>query len=214
MRHLIVQVIFKVNCLTVRNKFKRFSATKLIMSTSETSVYLHHTDDELITLALAHVKDVYDEIVRRYYKPLYAYLLRLLNFDLQDAQDCLSETFVKTYTHLTLYNRSLKFSSWIYRVAHNQAVDLIRKKSRRPTFNLDWFSHIPDNTEYNISNQRLESVLNRLSLKDRNLLTLFHIQELSLEEMSDILKLKTNTVAVQLKRARAKAKQIIDQHNL
>jgi RNA polymerase sigma-70 factor, ECF subfamily len=184
------------------------------MNISESKSFANLTDIEIVKLALAGNKNVYEEIVSRYYNQLAAYLSRLLNYNQQDVDDCLSETFVKTYTHLSLYNQNLKFSSWLYRVAHNQAVDLIRKKSRLPTFNLDWFQHIPDKSEYDITNQRLESVLNRLPLKERNILILFHIQELSLEEISDILKLKTNTVAVQLKRARAKAKQLIEKHNL
>jgi RNA polymerase sigma-70 factor, ECF subfamily len=186
-----------------------------IMNTSESLTIFKLPDEEIIILALNGNKVIYEEIVKRYYDKLTAYLNRLLNFNTQDVEDCLSETFLKTYTHLTLYNQSLKFSSWLYRIAHNQAVDLIRKKSRIPTFNLDWFQHIPDKTaEYNITNERLESVLNRLPFKERNLLILFHIQELTLEEISDILKLKVNTVAVQLKRARIKAKQIIEKYKL
>ena len=172
-------------------------------------------DEEIVILTLKGNKDIYGEIIKRYYDKLTMYLNRLLNFNTQDVEDCLSETFLKTYTRLTLYTQNLKFSSWLYRIAHNQAVDLIRKKSRIPTFNLDWFQHIPDKaSEYNITNERLESVLARLPFKERNLLVLFHIQELSLDEISDILKLKTNTIAVQLKRARIKAKQIIEKYKL
>jgi RNA polymerase sigma-70 factor, ECF subfamily len=185
------------------------------MTTSQSLTFFNLPDEEIINLVLNGNKSVYEEIVKRYYNKLTAYLNRLLNFNTEDVEDCLSETFLKTYTRLTLYNQSLKFSSWVYRIAHNQAVDLIRKKSLIPTFNLDWFQHIPDkNGEYNITNQRLESVLTRLPFKERNLLVLFHIQELSLEEISDILKLKINTVAVQLKRARIKAKQVIDKYKL
>lgn len=184
------------------------------MNTSQSLSFFNLPDEEIIKIALNGNKTIYEEIVKRYYDKLAAYLSRLLNFNKQDVEDCLSETFLRTYTHLNLYNQSLKFSSWLYRIAHNQAVDLIRKKSRIPTFNLDWFQHIPDKSEYNISNERLESVLNRLPFKERNLLILFHIQELSLEEISDILKLKTNTIAVQLRRARIKAKQIIEKYKL
>jgi RNA polymerase sigma-70 factor, ECF subfamily len=184
------------------------------MHASSISNLAHLTDEEIITLALKGNSEIYGIIVKRYYDKITRYLNNLLNFNKEDVEDCLSETFVKSYTKLSLYNKALKFSSWLYRIAHNQAVDLIRKKSRIPTFNLDWFTHIPDKSEYDITNDRLESVLCRLSLKDRNLLTLFHIQELSLEEISDILKLKTNTVAVQLKRARAKAKNLVKVHNL
>jgi RNA polymerase sigma-70 factor, ECF subfamily len=185
------------------------------MKTSQSLQFFKLPDEEIIAIVLGGNKDIFEEIVKRYYNKLATYLSRLLNFNTQDVEDCLSETFLKTFTHLTLYNQSLKFSSWLYRIAHNQAVDLIRKKTRIPTFNLDWFHYIPDKTaEYSITNQRLESVLDRLPFKERNLLTLFHIQELTLEEISDILKLKTNTIAVQLKRARIKAKKIIEKYKL
>jgi RNA polymerase sigma-70 factor, ECF subfamily len=185
------------------------------MNTLQSLSFFKLPDEDIITLILNGNKTIYEEIVKRYYDKLTRYLSRLLNFNTQDVEDCLSETFLKTYLHLTIYNHSLKFSSWIYRIAHNQAVDLIRKKTLIPTFNLDWFQHIPDKTtDFNITNQRLESVLAKLPFKERNLLVLFHIQELTLEEMSDILKLKSNTIAVQLKRARIKAKQVIEKYKL
>ena len=129
----------------------------------------------------------------------------------EDAKDCLSETFIKSYQKLALYSPSLTFNSWIYRIAHNCAVDLIRKNSKHFIIDFDALPPIAAQTyhEQNPYKYDLERVLNFMTLNDRNLLTLFYLEELPLNEISDMLKIKPNTLSVQLKRAREKAKVII-----
>lgn len=169
-----------------------------------------YTDNQIIETVLDGQKNNYSEIVNRYQHKLLVYLARLLNLNQEDAKDCLSETFIKAYQNLALYNASLSFNSWIYRIAHNTAVDLIRKKSKY--YSVD-YETIPiaaqTKSEENPYKQNLETVLSFMKIDDRNLLTLFYLEELSLDEMSDILKTKPNTIAVKLKRAREKAKIII-----
>ena len=80
-----------------------------------------YTDQDLVTQTLAN-KQAFAKIVRRYEAPLLRYITRLGCRNTSTAQDLLQEIFIKTYVHLNDYDHSLQFSSWIYRIAHNEII--------------------------------------------------------------------------------------------
>jgi len=86
------------------------------------------SDNELVKIICQ--KDVarYDEIIDRYQGKLFAYLYRLMGSK-EDADDVLQDVFLKAYENLKSYDPKRKFSSWIYRISHNEAVNYIRRKS-------------------------------------------------------------------------------------
>jgi len=172
---------------------------------------MQYSDQEIISDVLSGNSEAFSEILNRYQDPIYRYCFRLLNFHPQDSEDATSETFLKAYKSLASYNSNLKFSSWLYRIAHNTAVNLIRDKSKLFYIDIENFWHIPDTKTENttISKADLEKVLDRLNPTDKSLLILFHLEEKSLKEIGQIFKLTENTVAVKLKRARLKAKKLI-----
>lgn len=184
-------------------------------------------DKEIILGVIDGKKEDFEILVNRYYRQILSYLSRLLNYNQGDAEDILQETFMNAYVNLVTYNPSLSFSSWLYRIAHNLAIDLIRKKSK--SYNIDTNDQITQNqihsddnfiqeadekAENTISIERLESILSRLDLETRNLLTMFYLQGLSLNEISDIFKTSSNTIAARLKRGREKAQKIINHLHL
>jgi RNA polymerase sigma-70 factor, ECF subfamily len=174
--------------------------------------YQNLTDIEIIDSTLNKNKENYEGIILRYESQLQAYLYRLLNFNYQDAQDCLSQTFVQAYTKLTSYQKERSFSSWIYRIAHNLAIDHIRKHSGKTnSFDPESISHIPAKSPDPFIS-KLDFILNKLSSEDKNLLILFYVQGMSLNELSDIYNLLPNTISVRLKRAKEKAKKLITQY--
>jgi RNA polymerase sigma-70 factor (ECF subfamily) len=170
-------------------------------------------DLELVQKVLRGEIQAFEKILNRYEQPIMRYALRLLNYHQQDAEDVTSETFIRAYQNLASFKQHLSFSSWLYRIAHNQAVNLIKKKSKTLLIDLDqfWFLLGPKEDQFPYGKQDLENVLKQLSPEDRSLLILFHLEEKSLKEISDIYKLSQNTVAVRLRRARLKAKKIISQ---
>lgn len=172
---------------------------------------MENTDQEIVSLVLAGNKDAFAELLNRYKEPIYRYCFRLLNFHPHDSEDATSETFLKAYKALASYNSNLKFSSWLYRIAHNTAVNLIRDKSKLFYIDIENFWHIPDTKteESNFSKEDLEKILNKLNPIDKSLIILFHLEEKSLKEIGQIFKLTENTVAVKLRRARLKAKKLI-----
>jgi RNA polymerase sigma-70 factor, ECF subfamily len=185
------------------------------------------TDKQVVQSVIDGKRQDFEILVNRYYKQITAYLGRLLNFNEGDVQDVLQETFINSFVNLVTYNPSLSFSSWLYRIAHNLAVDLIRKKSKY--YIIDTNDELVQNQihhnqsviqksdqdfEANVNNERLTSILQRLDLDSRTILTLFYLQGLSLNEIADIFKTSSNTIAARLKRAREKAKKIIDKLKL
>jgi RNA polymerase sigma-70 factor, ECF subfamily len=185
------------------------------------------TDKEVVQSVVDGKREDFEILVNRYYKQITAYLGRLLNFNEGDVQDVLQETFINTFVNLVTYNPSLSFSSWLYRIAHNLAIDLIRKKSKyyiidtndqavqnQIHHNETIIQKSDQDHETIISNERLTSILQRLDLDSRTILTLFFLQGLSLNEIAGIFKTSSNTIAARLKRAKEKAKKIIQKLKL
>ena len=184
-------------------------------------------DKQVIQSIINGKREDFEILVNRYYKQITAYLSRLLNFNEGDVADVLQETFINAFVNLVTYNPSLSFSSWLYRIAHNLAVDLIRKKSKY--YIIDTNDQAVQNQIHNnqtiidksdqdyensIISERLTSILQRLDLDSRTILTLFYLQGLSLAEIADIFKTSSNTIAARLKRAKEKAKKIINKLKL
>jgi RNA polymerase sigma-70 factor, ECF subfamily len=171
------------------------------------------SDQELIYITLHDDTLAFDEIVRRYQAPILRYTMRLLNFNQSDSEDVTSEAMFKAYRNLASYKPEFKFSTWLYRIAHNEAVNLIKKNSKFFTMDLEGFMQIAspqkDEPEVEISSDQLEKALDQLKIDDKNLLILFYLEEKSLREIGDILNLTDNTVAQKLSRARKRAKKII-----
>jgi RNA polymerase sigma-70 factor, ECF subfamily len=179
-------------------------------------------DKEVVKSVISGKEEDFEILVNRYYRQILVYLCRMLNFNQGDAEDVLQQTFANAYSNIVTYNPALSFSSWLYRIAHNLAVDLIRKKSKfyiidtndqatqNQIHNNETIMQVAqDQVENKITKDRLESVLKNLDIDNRNLLTMFYLQGLSINEISDILKVTTNTVGVKLTRARDKARNII-----
>ena len=164
------------------------------------------TDNELVDLTLDKDKEYFSQLVVRYYPKLSRYLYRLLNGDQNDVDECLANTFMKAFMNLATYTSGLSFSAWIYRIAHNQAVDLIRRKVRSESVPLEDHHATYDPSKHYEEKDYVEHILAFLSIEDRNLLTLFYLEDLSLNEISDMLKIKPNTLAVKIKRIRERLK--------
>ena len=87
-------------------------------------------DSELVLSALAGRESGFEELVRRYQRPIAAYVYRMVG-DYDAALDLTQEVFIKVYGSLSRYRSEFKFSTWIYKIAHNSAVDHLRRYSNR-----------------------------------------------------------------------------------
>src|SRR5437660_5478516 len=83
-------------------------------------------DGELVETAIAGREDSFEELVRRYQRPIAAYVYRMVG-DFDAALDLTQEVFIKVYNSLSRYRSEFKFSTWIYKIAHNAAIDHLRR---------------------------------------------------------------------------------------
>lgn len=174
--------------------------------------YTTQTDEELVRLSLGD-KQVFGELVSRYERKLSAYIFRLGKLGQEDIEDLLQEIFLKTYMNLNGFDQDLKFSSWLYRIAHNETMAFFRRRRIRPHGHL-----APDSediltkmaSELNLTKEveerhdasLLGKSLEKLPLEYREIMYLRYMEEKSYDEISDILTLPPGTVATRINRAK------------
>src|SRR5436189_5745918 len=90
------------------------------------------TDSDLVLRAIAGREDGFEELVRRYQRPIVAYVYRMIG-DYDMALDLAQEVFIKVYNSLGRYRPEFKFSTWIYRIAHNASIDHLRRAGNTRT---------------------------------------------------------------------------------
>ena len=86
-----------------------------------------HDDRRLVEQALAGSERAYHDLVKRYERPVFSVILRMVR-DRALAEDLAQETFLKAFRSLASYDRSRKLSSWLFTIAHNAAIDHLRRK--------------------------------------------------------------------------------------
>ncbi len=169
------------------------------------------SDVELVRLALADSDD-YAQIVEKYERPLLRYVLRISNISREEGEDLLQNIFLKAYQNLRDFDSSLKFSSWIYRIAHNEVISHWRKKSARAQeVNLDTFEaaqllkstlDIPAATDEKFLVAFVHSILAKIPQKYREILILRYLESKDYAEISDILHCPMGSVATLVHRAK------------
>ncbi len=183
----------------------------------------NRSDEELVQIALAD-QESFGLIIDRYSEPLSRYIRRLTRLDEEEVEDVLQDIFIKIYLNLNDFDHRLKFSSWIYRVAHNQVIDHWRKSQVRPSTAIDpddafWLSVADDLDLEAEANRRelgvkIRKLIDRLEGDCRAILILRYLEDKDYQEISDIMKKPIGTVATLINRAKKKLKNLIDQERL
>jgi RNA polymerase sigma factor (sigma-70 family) len=159
----------------------------------------------------------YAELLHRYRESVYFMMLKMVN-NKDDAEDLTIEAFGRAFKKLDQYTPNYAFSTWLFKIASNNAIDFLRKKKMTNSVSLDIKT---DNSDYDPSNlvrsthlnpeefyikkQKVEMVrmvIEKLKPKYRELVELFYFQELSHEEISERMNLPIGTIKAQLFRAR------------
>lgn len=183
------------------------------------------SDSELVKIVREKDPERYAEIIERYQTKLFIYLYRLIG-DREEAEDILQDVFIKTYRNLNSFDTSRKFSSWIYRISHNEAVNYIKRKSLRRFIPWEDITATKDKLEMSSveegvdkawmrkeTNQEIDQAISRLSFKYRQVLVLRYYSDKSYEEISEILGRPVNTVGTLINRAKKKlAEELSDLH--
>lgn len=179
------------------------------------------TDEALVAAALAGTMDSFTALVERYQGRLVNYLFRMLRNE-EDAHDLAQEVFVKIYGALNRFDDRYRFSTWLFRVAQNAAIDRIRKRrlkvvslNRPETEEGDggeWELPGNDPTPYRTlrnseRGQAIQLAIDDLPIEYRELITLRHYGELSYDEIATLKSMPLGTVKNKLFRGRQMLKE-------
>lgn len=177
------------------------------------------SDTEVVRSALVN-KDDFGVLVVRYEDKLRRYVRRLGVRNEEDQDDLLQDIFIKTYKNLNGFDQELSFSSWVYRIAHNEAVSHFRRRSVRPEgTQLDDGDEIvgtlagDDNVMNEIvgrdDGRLLKEALLKLDAKYRDIVILRYFEGKDYEEIADILEMPVGSVATRLHRAKAQLRELL-----
>ncbi len=177
------------------------------------------SDAQIVELVLSDL-NAYRYIIGRYEEKLLRYIRRILYVNKEDAEDILQEVFVKAYRNINSYNRKYKFSSWIYRIAHNEAVSFLRKKNNKfDTVQDDEIfdkipskSNIEDDFLTDLKGLEVRNILERLEKKYRDVLILRYFEQMEYNEISDALRIPSGTVASLINRGKKKFKILVQKY--
>ena len=168
------------------------------------------SDAEILRKALEDV-DYFSCIFERYEAQLLRYIQRLASMPEEEAQDILQDAFIKIWKNLHAIDSRMKISSWIFRVIHNETISWIRKRNAFGRgIQVSWEekydeveapSVVEEQVEGN-KEQKVMDILNQLPFAHREILVLRFLEELSYEEISDVLKIPEGTVATRINRAK------------
>ena len=177
------------------------------------------TDRDLVATATTGVEGSFEELVRRYQRPISAYVYRMVG-DYEAALDLTQEIFIKIYGSLARYRSEFKFSTWIYKIAHNSAVDHLRRNAGRERslssgiegdqyeLPIESGSLSPEQeSERKERRLEIEAVVQSLPSTYRELIVLRHSQDLTYEEIVEVTGLPLGTVKNRLFRAREVMRQ-------
>lgn len=171
-------------------------------------------DEEVVRLVQGGKVEPFGILVKRYEEKIKRYARKFL-FGYEEIEDLVQNVFLKAYVNLQSFDASRRFSPWIYRLAHNEFINFIKKKKREPLslFELDVFlphfvskDSADGKAEAEEIKKFLDSSLQKLKPKYREPLVLYYFEELSYQEIADILRVPISTVGIRLKRAKEQMK--------
>lgn len=185
------------------------------------------SDQEIVALARAGEEAAYRELIRRYERPLFSLLYRMVR-DRELAEDLAQETFVKALNAIESYRPEFKFSSWIFKIANNAAIDHLRRREL-DTLSLEGSPHAetPDAVEATALQigDRQESPLDTVEARElggqieraiaqlrpeyRSCILLRHVEGRAYEEIAEIMNLPLGTVKTYIHRARNELRQAL-----
>jgi RNA polymerase sigma-70 factor (ECF subfamily) len=181
------------------------------------------TDEELVIIILEN-QNAFSLVVDRYKDKLLRYIRRISSVSVEESEDMLQNIFIKVYLNLNEFDDSLKFSSWVYRIAHNEVIDNYRKRKSRPQLmDVDikdsYVKELAGDTNIleELSREELKceisEAINKLDLKFQEIIILKYIEEKDYQEISDIIKKPLGTVASRMNKAKAELKKVLVHKN-
>ncbi len=177
------------------------------------------SDEQLIEQTLAGNQDAFRILVERYQDRLYNMVFHIVN-DTEEARDVVQETFMQSYANLSRFRQSSRFYTWLYRIAYNIAIGMLRQRKRTVSMEHileesgECFADPGDGPDIRSTKEEDARILwesiERLPLEYRTPLILREIDGMSYEEIAETLNVPVGTVRSRLHRARIALKEMIE----
>ncbi|MEO8637410.1 MAG: sigma-70 family RNA polymerase sigma factor [Candidatus Taylorbacteria bacterium] len=175
------------------------------------------SDEELARQVQKGDERAFAILMERYTGKLLRYGSRVLSKE-NNVGDVVQDVFVTVYQNIQDFDSTRRFSPWIYRIAHNAFVDVIRKKAKEPLYFFD-LDRVMSHAEYEDPLEKekeaeemrvlLEKSLLGLSSSYREIIGLYYFENFSYKEIGDILHIPIGTVGIRLSRAREALKKLL-----
>lgn len=179
------------------------------------------TDEEIIISIKKGNASDFGLIIDRYQNKAFSLLKRMLKNEM-DAEEVLQDSFLKTYNGLAGFKFESKFSTWFYRIAYNTAMTRLQSKKRKieqEMTSVDDLHHLKSkyNEEEYLSNETkllVKKIVDDLPERNSAVITMFYLEEMSCEEISEVLQISVSNVKVLLYRSRNILREVIEKKNL
>jgi len=168
------------------------------------------TDEEIALMVQNGDTDSFGILVERYEAKLTRYAKKFLS-SREDTEDLVQNVFIKAYTNIKGFNTSQRFSPWIYRIAHNEFINSMKRKKFEPLHFFDSDTLFPhpvaeESADDHVNDVDLKDSINKcldkLEPKYLEPLLLFYFEYMSYKDISDILKIPVPTVGVRISRGK------------
>lgn len=180
------------------------------------------TDEQVAQAVQKGDFSAFGVLVERFEPKLLRYSRKFL-FDHEDGKDIVQEVFMKAYGNIQSFDVKRSFSSWIYRIAHNEFINAIKKKGREPLSFFDpdtLFPHptAPTQADDELKKQEIkemvEKCLDKLDAKYREPLVLYYYEDMDYKQISEIMHIPVSTAAIRLKRGKEALQKVYQSLNL
>ena len=185
-------------------------------------------DADVVALAQRGREPAYRELIRRYERPVFSLVYRMVR-DRELAEDLTQDTFIKVLSHIEKYRSEFKFSSWLFKIANNVAIDHLRRR-QLDTVSIDGSPHatssdmteatsfeLPTHDETPLQElearelgSEIERAISRLRPEYRSCILLRHVEDKSYEEIAATLDLPLGTVKTYIHRARHELRELLE----
>jgi len=189
---------------------------------------LNLPDADVVALAQQGRDAAFRELIRRYERPVFSLIFRMVR-DRELSEDLAQDTFVKVLNHIDRYRPEFKFSSWLFKIANNVAIDHLRRRQIE-TISIDGSPHAAtadaiEATSFEIAGQQespleemesrelgsaIERAIGRLRPEYRSCIMLRHVEGRSYEEIAATLDLPLGTVKTYIHRARHELRRALE----
>jgi RNA polymerase sigma-70 factor (ECF subfamily) len=176
------------------------------------------SDEAIVLLVQGGNLSAFKTLIDRYDSKMMRYAKRFL-FGYDDAQDALQEIFIKAYRNIKSFDTRRRFSPWLYRIAHNEFINIIKKKGREPLsfFDPDTIFPHPISTHFADTEikerelrESLEKSLDKLPAKYREPIVLFYFEEMDYKQIATIMQIPISTVGIRIRRGKILLQKIHD----